>query len=84
MWSLEYSQCRAIPHLKRIKVPSLIMQSMHDVGVFPVDAHIMHDNLAAEDKTLIFLPGDHYMEKPGTARDDMADRVANWLTDHGA
>jgi acetyl esterase/lipase len=79
MWSLEYSQCRAVPHLKRIRVPSLVIQSMGDVGVFPVDAQTIHDNLAAQDKTLDFIPGDHYLEKPASARDDMADRVARWL-----
>jgi pimeloyl-ACP methyl ester carboxylesterase len=84
MWSLEYSQCRAIPHLKRIRIPSLVMQSTQDVGVFPVDAHTIHDNLAAEDKKLVFLPGDHYMQTPDTARDDMADQVAAWLEDHRA
>ncbi|MCP4003710.1 MAG: alpha/beta hydrolase [bacterium] len=79
MWSLEHSQCRAIPHLKRIVVPSLVMQSTSDAGVFPVDAHTIHDNLASKDKSLEFLPGDHYMQLPDNARDDMADRVANWL-----
>lgn len=81
MWSLEYSQCRAVPHLERIRVPSLVIQSMEDVGVFPVDAHTIHDSLAAEDKRLEFIPGDHYMENPDTARDDIADRVAGWLAD---
>jgi pimeloyl-ACP methyl ester carboxylesterase len=84
MWSLEHSQCRAVPHLKRIRVPSLVIQSMEDVGVFPVDAKTIHDNLAAEDKTLQFIPGDHYMENPGSARDDMADRVASWLAERSA
>jgi len=79
MWSLEHSQCRATPHLKRITVPSLVIQSMADAGVFPVDAHTIHDNLAASDKTLEFIPGDHYMTAPDTARDDMADLIAGWL-----
>jgi hypothetical protein len=57
---------------------------MEDVGVFPVDAKTIHDNLAAADKTLQFLPGDHYMENPAAARDDMADRVASWLEQRGA
>jgi len=84
MWSLEYSQCRAIPHFARITLPSLVVQSMADAGVFPVDAHIIHDNLAAEDKTLEFIAGDHYLLKPETARDHVADLVAGWLQDRGA
>ena len=83
MWSLEYSQCRAGPHLKRIHIPTLVIQSTGDVGVFPVDAHTIHDQLAAKDKTLLFLPGDHYLETPDNGRDVLADRVAEWLEDHG-
>ena len=84
MWSLEYSQCRAIPHLERIDLPSLVIQSMADTGVFPVDAHTIHDSLAARDKTLEFIAGDHYLLQPASARDEVADRVAGWLQDHGA
>jgi hypothetical protein len=83
MWSLEHSQCRAIPHLERIVLPSLVVQSMADAGVFPVDAQTIYDNLAAEDKTLEFIPGDHYLQKPENARDDVADLVAGWLQDRG-
>ena len=84
MWSLEYSQCRGVPHLERISVPSLVVQSMADTGVFPVDAHTIHDNLAAEDKTLDFIAGDHYLEAPDTARGEISDRVAGWLRERGA
>jgi pimeloyl-ACP methyl ester carboxylesterase len=84
MWSLETSQCRGIPHLERIKVPSLVVQSMADSGVFPVDARIIADNLAAEDKTLEFIAGDHYLEQPTNARDVVSDLIAGWLQDHDA
>jgi hypothetical protein len=84
MWSLEHSQCRAIPHLERITVPSLVLQTLADTGVFPSDAHTIHRHLAAADKTLDFLPGDHYLLQPAGARDALADRVAGWLADHGA
>ena len=48
MWSLETSQCRGAPHLERITVPSLVVQSLADRGVFPSDAHAIHDALAAD------------------------------------
>ena len=48
MWSLETSQCRGAPHLGRITVPSLVVQSLADRGVFPSDAHAIHDALAAD------------------------------------
>ena len=77
MWSLETSQCRGAPHLARITVPSLVVQSLADRGVFPSDAHAIHDALAAEDKTLELVPGEHYFEDTGPA--EVADLVAAWI-----
>jgi hypothetical protein len=57
---------------------------MADAGVFPVDAHTIHDNLAAPDKTLEFIAGDHYLQKPDGARDHIADLIAGWLHDRNA
>lgn len=83
MWSLKESQCRGAPHLGRITVPSLVIQSMADTGVFPSDAHAIHDALAAEDKTLQFMAGDHYLTEPDGARDEVADRISGWLDGYG-
>jgi len=79
MWSLETSACRGATHLRRVVVPSLVLQSTADTGVFPGDARRIHELLAATDKTLEFLPGDHYLQEPRTVRDDVADRIAGWL-----
>lgn len=79
MWSLEFSQCRGGPHLARIRTPSLVIQSLADSGVFPVDAQSIFDSLAANDKTLEFIAGDHYLQQPTDARDVIADRIAGWL-----
>ena len=79
MWSLRDSQCRGAPHLARIKVPALVVQSMADTGVFPSDARGIHDALGGTDKTLQFITGDHYLENPATARDDVADFIAAWV-----
>jgi len=79
MWSLEASQCQGAPHLARIAVPSLVVQSMADRGVFPSDARAIFDALAAPDKRLDLVPGEHYFED-GT-RDAVADLVAAWITE---
>lgn len=79
MWSLQASQCRGAPHLGRITTPSLVIQSDADTGVFPSDAHAIHDALASTDKTLEFVPGDHYLESPTAARTTVADRIAEWV-----
>jgi pimeloyl-ACP methyl ester carboxylesterase len=83
MWSLKESQCRGAPHLGRIRVPSLVIQSMADTGVFPSDAQGIHDALAAEDRTLEFMAGDHYLTEPDGARDEVADRISGWLDGYG-
>lgn len=79
MWSLAESQCRGAPHLGRIRAPSLVIQSTADTGVFPSDARAIHDALAAEDKTLEMMPGDHYLTEPDGAREEVADRIDAWL-----
>ena len=76
MWSLEDSQCRAEPHLARITVPSLLVQSLGDTGIFPSDARALHDAMAAEDKEVHLVPGDHYFAGGG---DETADLLAGWL-----
>jgi pimeloyl-ACP methyl ester carboxylesterase len=82
MWSLRHSQCRGAPHLARIRVPSLVVQSLADTGVFPSDAHAIHDALAARDKRLELVTGDHYLETPARARSDVADLIAGWVSAH--
>lgn len=78
MWSLRESQCRGAPHLGRIDVPSLVVQSTADRGVFPHDAHAIHEAIAATDLELHFVPGEHYFETGG--RDDVAELLADWTS----
>ncbi len=66
--------------MQRITVPSLVVQSTGDRGVFPSDAHAIHDELAAADKQLEWLPGEHYFEDGG--RDDVADLISGWVEAH--
>ena len=82
MWSLDESQCTGAPHLRRIAVPSLVVQSTADRGVFPSDAHAIHDALGPDDKRLVLVPGEHYFEDGG--RDDVAELIAAFVVDKGA
>jgi pimeloyl-ACP methyl ester carboxylesterase len=81
MWSLRESQCRGAPHLGRIDVPSLVIQSTADRGVFPDDAHAIHSALAASDTELRFVPGEHYFETGG--REEVAELIARWTSAPG-
>jgi pimeloyl-ACP methyl ester carboxylesterase len=82
MWSLETSLCQGAPHLKRITVPSLVIQSMADTGVFPSDARKIHDALGAADKDLRFVAGAHYFEDSEKNRTDAVDLMDAWLRRH--
>ena len=84
MWSLRESPCRGAQHLQKITQPALVVQSMADTGVFPSDADAIFGALSSTDKTLEMIPGDHYLEQPANARDDVADLIAGWLNAHGA
>ena len=84
MWSLQDSHCRGAPHLNRISQPALVIQSNADTGVFPSDARAIFDALASEDKRLDMIDGDHYLETPEDARDNVADLIVAWLRERGA
>jgi len=79
MWSLEESHCRGAPHLNRIELPALVVQSMADTGVFPSDARAIYDALGSQDKSIELVTGDHYLENPSNARDTVADMIAAWV-----
>jgi pimeloyl-ACP methyl ester carboxylesterase len=79
MWSLSTSGCRGAPNLARVTCPALVVQSTADQGCYPSDARAIHDALASSDKTLEFVPGDHYLLDPPGARDDVADLIADWI-----
>ena len=84
MWSLERSQCRGAPHLGRIRVPGLVIQSTAAVGVFPGDARAIADALASDDKELAWMAGDHYLAETPGLREEAADFVAAWVAERSA
>ncbi|MCP5024656.1 MAG: alpha/beta hydrolase [Actinomycetia bacterium] len=79
MWSLTDSQCQAAAHLARLTVPTLLIEADGDSGVFPSDAEIILDAVAATDKTQVTQRGDHYFREPAGARDQVADTIADWV-----
>ena len=82
MWSLETSRCQGAAHLAKFKQPSLVVQSLADMGVFPSDARKIFAAIGAPDKTLEFLPGGHYFEDSITHRHNAADLMTAWIKTH--
>jgi fermentation-respiration switch protein FrsA (DUF1100 family) len=60
-------------------VPSLVIQSDADTGVFPSDARAIYEGLGAQDQLLELVAGDHYLQQPGNAREEVADLIVAWL-----
>jgi hypothetical protein len=81
MWSIRTSQCQAAPHLAKVVVPALVISADADTGVFPSDAAAIAEALAARDKTVVSMEGEHYFRHPEGARDAVADRIAEWISD---
>jgi len=79
MWSLETSRCQGPPQLAKLAVPALVVQSTADMGVFPSDAHKIHDSIASRDKTLAFVKGAHYFEDSEAHREKAIDLIAHWI-----
>jgi pimeloyl-ACP methyl ester carboxylesterase len=79
MWSLETSKCMGKPHLEKFDIPSLVVQGTGDTGVFPADAHAIHQFIGASDKQLELLPGAHYFEDSPEHREKVADLMADWI-----
>jgi hypothetical protein len=79
MWSLRTSHCRGEPHLRRISAPSLVIQSKGDTGIFPSDTRRIYSALAAPDKELHMIDGDHYLLTPAGARDNVAGLITDWV-----
>jgi alpha-beta hydrolase superfamily lysophospholipase len=79
MWSLETSKCQGEPHLSKFDLPSLVVQSTADMGVFPSDARSIFAAIASRDKTLQLVPGAHYFEDSEANRRNVADLMIDWL-----
>jgi hypothetical protein len=79
MWSLETSKCQGADHLAKFSQPSLVVQSLGDMGVFPSDARRIFATIGATDRTLEFLPGGHYFEDSASHRHNVADLMTAWI-----
>lgn len=82
MWSLETSKCQGAAHLAKFEQPSLVVQSLGDMGVFPSDAKKIFAAIGAKDKTLEFMPGGHYFEDSSSHRHKAADLMTAWIAAH--
>ena len=84
MWGLETSKCQGETQLARFDIPSLVVQSTGDMGVFPSDARAIHGAIASTDKRLEFVPGAHYFEDSEVHRQSVVDLMSAWIRSKAA
>lgn len=78
MWSLQESQVRFELIASDFSLPTLVVQSTGDVGVFPSIAKNIFDMVGSRDKELRFIPGEHFFEDGQDNLEAAADLIANW------
>jgi len=79
MWSLETSKCQGPEQLAKFAIPSLVIQSRADQGVFLSDARKMFEAVGAKDKSIELIPGNHYLEDGPDYRHRAAQIIDGWL-----
>ncbi|KAJ9612975.1 hypothetical protein H2200_002916 [Cladophialophora chaetospira] len=81
MWSLEESKARFELTASTFSLPTMVIQSTADVGVFPSNAQHIYDMVGSKDKKLEFIPGEHFFEDGQENLDHVADLIAQWTRD---
>lgn len=78
MWSLEESKARFELTAAEFSLPTLVIQSTADVGVFPSNAQHIYDMVGAKNKRLEFIPGEHFFEDGQESLENAADLIVRW------
>ena len=79
MWSLEDSPSRFDILADSITIPTLVLQSLGDMGVFPSYAHWIFDRCGSKSKELIFIEGEHFFEDSEANLETCADVMVEWV-----
>lgn len=79
MWSLEDSKSRFPLQAATFTLPTLVLQSWSDMGVFPSYARSIYDSCGSKNKELRFIEGAHFFEDSEEHLDSCADIIAEWV-----
>ena len=80
MWSLQESKSRFELQAAAFSLPTLVVQVMADVGVFPSMAQSIYDMVGSKQKEIRFIPGEHFFEDGQENLNNCADIIAEWAT----
>ncbi|KAK5311539.1 hypothetical protein LTR93_011692 [Exophiala xenobiotica] len=79
MWSLEESKCKLEPYAAAFSLPTLVVQSTGDTGVYPSDARHVYDIIATKDKELELIPGGHFFDESQKSLDGIIQVIGDWV-----
>ena len=79
MWSLEESKSRFALQAASFSLPTFVVQTTADVGVFPSMAQNIYDSVGSKNKTIRFIPGAHFFEDGQENLDACADLLTKWV-----
>ena len=78
MWSLEESKSRFELQAAAFSLPTLVVQSTADIGVFPSMAQGIYDSVGSKNKEIKFIPGSHFFEDSQESLDNLRDVISEW------
>ncbi|KEF52258.1 uncharacterized protein A1O9_11498 [Exophiala aquamarina CBS 119918] len=78
MWSLQESKVRFELIATEFTLPTLVVQSTGDVGVFPSTAESIFNMVGSKNKELRLVPGEHFFEDGQENLEAVADLIAEW------
>lgn len=78
MYSLSESQARLDLMLETFTVPTLVIQSHEDMGVFPSYAKYIYEACGSKDKEIKWIHGWHFFEDSDKNLQICADTIGDW------
>lgn len=78
MWSLQDSPVRFELIAADFSLPTLVVQTTGDVGVFPSNAKHIYDMVGSKAKELRLIPGEHFFEDGQENLEAAADLIVQW------
>jgi pimeloyl-ACP methyl ester carboxylesterase len=78
MWSLEDSQSRFKHQAATFSLPTIVIQGLGDVGVFPAMARDIYSMIGSPEKDIRFVKGAHCFDDSQESLDNVVALIATW------
>ena len=83
-FGLSSSNALSTPNLAQVSVPVLVIQGTADEGIWPSDAHALHDATKSTDKTLRWIVGGrHFFADQPREQAETLEGIRDWAHERG-